>query len=81
MCICFYKVADYSVRISKIAKAENLEIGREIFISEKKVLINQYKNYISVSLYYATQKSSFPLRISSVNMTKSAVFCGFSHIN
>ena len=26
------------------------------------------------------KKWSFPLRISSVNMTKSAVFCGFGHI-
>ena len=27
-----------------------------------------------------TEKLSFPLRISSVNVTKSAVFCGFGHI-
>ena len=26
------------------------------------------------------KKSSFPLRISSVNVTKSAVSCGFGHI-
>ena len=26
------------------------------------------------------KKRSFPLRISSVNVTKSAVFCGFGHI-
>ena len=26
------------------------------------------------------QKLSFPLRISSVNVTKSAVSCGFGHI-
>ena len=25
------------------------------------------------------KKSSFPLRISSVNVTKSGVFCGFGH--
>ena len=62
MSICFYKVADYSVRISKIAKAEYLEILREIFISKKKVLINQYKDYISVFLYYATQKMKFSIK-------------------
>ena len=26
------------------------------------------------------KKLSFPFRISSVNVTKSAVFCGFGHI-
>ena len=26
------------------------------------------------------QKMKFPLRISSVNLTKSAVLCGFGHI-
>ena len=62
MSISFYKVADYSVRISKIAKAEYLEILREIFISKKKVLINQYKDYISVFLYYATQKMKFSIK-------------------
>ena len=30
---------------------------------------------------YIAQKISFPLRISSVNMTKSAGNCGFGHIN
>ena len=29
---------------------------------------------------YTTHKKSFPLTISSVNLTKSAVSCGFSHI-
>ena len=61
MSICFYKVADYSVRISKIAKAEYLEMLIEIFISKKKVLINQHKDYISVFLYYVTQKMKFSI--------------------
>ena len=29
---------------------------------------------------HCTKTSSFPLRISSVNVTKSAVSCGFGHI-
>ena len=62
MSICFYKVADYSVRISKIAKAEYLEILREIFISKKKVLINQYKDYILVFLYYAIHKMKISIK-------------------
>ena len=32
------------------------------------------------SLRCTAQKWSFPLRISSVNVTKSALSCGFSHI-
>ena len=67
MSICFYKVADYSIRISKIAQAENLEILREIFIREKKVLINQYKDYISLSLYYATCKMFYATIKFSIN--------------
>ena len=29
---------------------------------------------------HTAQKRNFPLRISSVNLTKSAVSCGFGHI-
>ena len=34
--------------------------------------------YNELSLH---KKKSFPLRISSVNVTKSKVSCGFGHIN
>ena len=33
-----------------------------------------------VKFTHCTKKWSFPCRISSVNVTKSAVFCGFGHI-
>ena len=33
-----------------------------------------------ISLFHCTKKWSFPLRISSVNVTKSAGNCGFGHI-
>ena len=29
---------------------------------------------------HCTKNGSFPLRISSINVTKSAVSCGFGHI-
>ena len=35
---------------------------------------------IKTSMTHCTKKSSFPLRISSVNVTKSAGICGFGHI-
>ena len=37
-------------------------------------------SYVSKKYEHCTKKRSFPLRISSVNVTKSAVSCGFSHI-
>ena len=40
----------------------------------KSTLKTFYKNNID------TAQKSFPLRISSVNVTKSAVTCGFDHI-
>ena len=36
--------------------------------------------YASATHIHCTKKWSFPLRISSVNVTKSAVSCGFGHI-
>ena len=36
--------------------------------------------YIPMAGKSLHKKWSFPLKISSVNVTKSAVFCGFGHI-
>ena len=40
----------------------------------------RFGSIATVSLIALHKKSIFSLRISSVNVTKSAVFCGFGHI-
>ena len=40
----------------------------------------RFGSIATVTLSALHKKSIFSLRISSVNVTKSAVFCGFGHI-
>ena len=46
----------------------------------KKVLLILNEKFYSGKHSTMHKKWSFPLRISSVNVTKSAVSCGFGHI-
>ena len=46
----------------------------------KFLLSNCQNSWDSWEWHHWKQKWSFPLRISSVNVTKSTVYCGFDHI-
>ena len=46
----------------------------------KGLMVKRIFLFLSYGLSYTVQKKSFPLRIFSVNVTKSAVSCGFGHI-
>ena len=39
----------------------------------------KWLNYFRKRIFALLKKLSFPLKISSVNLTKSAVACGFGH--
>ena len=49
-------------------------------ISTSFSIFNNSEKFSFLSVVYTVQKKNFALRISSVNMTKSAVSCGFGHI-
>ena len=58
-----------------------------MFVSDELGYVTFYKNVSDDSwlecenlVWHCTKKWSFPLRISSVNVTKSTVSCGFGHI-
>ena len=57
--------------------------GRQPFNIDSKSIVNDIvAGKYEVTLHIYTEKKwSFPLRISSVNVTKSAVSCGFGHIH
>ena len=46
----------------------------------KCLMVKRIFLFLGYGLSYTAQKKSFPLRIFSVNVTKSAVSCGFGHI-
>ena len=48
--------------------------------SLKKNLSKRFESFKKAKLGHCTKKWSFPLSISSVNVTKSVIPCGFGHI-
>ena len=61
---------------NKRKKGFNSGIQNEIFIS----LGASWNSLVNIDICFPLHKKwSFTLRISSINVTKSAVFCGFGH--
>ena len=52
----------------------------ENFLWELQSSLKIYGPNIEKKIVYITQKKSFPLRISSVSVTRSTGNCGFGHI-
>ena len=66
-------------------KTENITVNFKYYYEHQRtwyILIMSMQIYLLVDCekLHGTKKWSFPLRISSVNLTKSAFSCGFSHI-
>ena len=78
-CFCQTSNILYSNNYQKLGKM-NASFWKNIW-NKGKITLDSFRNFAYVSSYLPLyRKWSFPLRISSVNVTNSTVYCGFGHI-